>query len=410
MGDQLYYIYAHESGKSDSATIHVLVAGTSTDEFVAALSNQVIILTTEPNPTANFDSTDAWAQWMTNIDPKIVSGLSWDDQTNKNIQNFQFTFATPFSSTNVTFRSTTACINNAFGAPDTIGGSTQAKIPVPGIGEDGDILYCGLDTTNMTTLKSTVKDLFTYASLEDLADAVPAVLSGASVSLDPTKAFDQRNALWVRPSFGFETIVRFSFQLDDYKLLQDLIAQALPGLQLPTVSVVCKKSITQGQTASGTTAIESGSVVFYAAGSIKPPSGSDIGLSASVEFDDGMISLTFLFAGDDILDGILSWLGSLVSSDLGKTINGLLEKDDIFGATKLRRIRIALDASDSAKPTLSSFGVDIEIPANFGQGNTSQSVTFLLSYFYSKATGPLGSISGQFWPREFCLPNRQLGF
>ena len=395
-----YFIYASDAGKSEGEDVHVLLAGSDTDKFISSLPSNGIFLNSKPDASAIFDSTDLWAQWMNNFDANGQLSLAWDDQVSKNIQSFQYQF--PFSSAKVTFSSTAECINNAFGPLTTIGGPLQTKIPVPGIGTNGDILYYGLDTAGMSTLSSTVADLFTYANVADLIDLLPAALSGASVSLDPTKAFKQRDALWVRPSFGFQTTVRFSFQLDNYQLLQDLLTKALPGLALPTVSVVCKKVLTAGTTASGTATFTTGSVVFYANGNIHPPSGSNVELSASVELSGNEISLTFLITGNDALDGILSWLGNLISSDLGKSVQDLLGKDGVFGSANLRRVRLSLEAHDPANPALSSFGFDVEVPANFGQDDTNkQQVTFLLSYFYSKDTGPLGMLSGQFWPGKF---------
>ena len=402
----VYHIYASNSGQSEAADVHVLAAGSSTDKFIASLPNKGIILESEPNNTANLDSSDLWAQWMSNLDPKGKFTLTWDSQTDKSVQSFQFGFATPFSSTKLTFGSSIGCINNAFGAPATTGGSSQARIPVPGIGTDGDMLYCGLDTAGMDTLSSTVADLFTFVGITDLTDYLPATLSSAVTSFDPANAYQKRNALWIRPSFGFQTSIRLSFQLRDYTLLQDLLAQALPGLALPDVSVVCKKVLASGMIASGTSTVYTGSVVFYATGTIQPPSGSTVGLSASAEFGGNEISLIFLITGDKTLDGILSWLGGLISSDLGTSVNDLLNKEGVLGSPYLRRIRLTLNADNPASPTLSSFGFDVEIPANFGHDDTNdQEVTFLLSYFYSKDTGSLGMPSGQFWPGKLFIPH-----
>ena len=393
-----YHIYASDAGKREDPDVHVLDANSNIDIFVGSLPDKGITLKTEPSLSADFESSDTWAVWMTGLGTGLVASLSWDSPTGKTIQSFRFAFVTPLSKSPVVFSSDSGCINSSFGPP-LPAGSLPAKIPVPGINTSGDTLCGGLDLTAKPSLKGTVADVFSYAGIPVSAKSLPSALSKASVTLDGNNPDDKRNALWVRPSLGFQTTLRLAFTLDAYQNLEDLFTDALPGLTMPKVSVICKKTFTQGKTAAGTITVPTGSVVFSAtSGSVQAKGAPKANFSASVTFSTTRISFMFLF-GENSLSGVIAWLGELIGQqqELSSTINSLLEKDSIFGKTDLRCVRLSLNTTDPNKWKLSSFGFDIEVKANFG-GEANSTVTFLLSYFHSKTGGAFGMLSGNFWP------------
>ena len=242
-----------------------------------------------------------------------------------------------------------------------------------------------------------MKDLFAYVGLAQRAKSLPSVLFKASVTLDGTNSKDTRNTLWVQPSRDFQTTLRLAFTLDAYKALEDLFADALPGLTLPKVSVVCRKNFVQGETATGTNPVVSGSIVFWINdGSVQAKNGPKATFDAAVDFGSSLTSFTFLFRGDT-LTGVLAWLGELICQDLSSTVKDLLQKDSIFGEWSLRRVKLTLKINSQNKWSLFSFGIDVEVKAKFGS-DTGSVVTFLLSYFYSKTVGSLGTLTGKFWP------------
>ena len=393
-----YHIYASNAGKGEDSNVHILDKKSNIDNFVSSLPGKCIALKNEPNLSSDFDSSDAWAVWMAGLGTELVASLSWDSSTGKNIQSFRFAWVTPLSKSPVVFSSDSSCINSSFGPPIPAG-ALPAKIPKPGINAVGDTLYGGLDLTAKPSLKGTVADVFSYASIPVGAHSLPSTLSKAFVTLDGTNPDDKRNALWVRPSRGFQTTLRLAFTLDTYRNLEDLFTDALPGLTMPKVSVICKKTFTQGKTAKGTVTVPTGSVVFSATnGSVQAKGGQKATFSASINFSSTQISFTFLF-GDDSLSRVLAWLGGLIGQqqELSSTINNLLGKDSIFGKTNLRCVRLSLNTTDPKSWKLSSFGFDIEVKAKFG-GEANSTVTFLLSYFHSKELGSFGMLNGKFWP------------
>lgn len=399
--DKKYYVYSSKAGKNPGATVQVLTPDTNTDKFVSSLKDQVIILEATPNPVADFDASDEWSKWLTKFDPKGKFSLKVDDTATKNIQSFEFKFTSPWD---MTFSSSTAALNFSFGAPAELE-AEQARMPVPGLDQDGSMLYCGLDVSQTGVLTSTVKEIFEYAGLAAMVSFLPSSVSGLSITLDAPNASKQHNAMWFKPSFGSQTTVRLQFKVDVAQTLQDLLKDAIPGFKIQSADAICKKVLVKGETTTGPVGVEQGQVMFTVECSVKPKDSSAVNMIAGIEFQESAITLTFQLGSldsssaesSDPLSGILLWLGGLISDDLG-FIKDLLNKDSVFKHINLRRMTIGLDTSENTeKPTLSKFGIDIEVSATFGQGSDLKPVVFLVTYTWTSQGGKLGFIRGQLW-------------
>jgi hypothetical protein len=115
---------------------------------------------------------------------------------------------------------------------------------------------------------------------------------------------------------------------------------------------------------------------------VTPKKSDPVNTTAGVEFRESAIMLNFRLDSPDTLSGILVWLGGLISDDLAGFIQSILNKDGVFPKFSLRRMNIGLDTSETAeKPSLSSFAIDIEASANFGQGSDLKTAR-LSAYIY----------------------------
>lgn len=388
-----YHIYSSKAGKKPGASVHILSPDTSTDRFVSSLKNKVIILKTTPNPAAAFDSSDEWSKWLTKFYPKGKPkfSLRMDDARAK-IQSFEFNFTAPWD---MVFSSSSDALNFSFGAPAPVG-ANPARIPAPGLYREDSILVCGLDPSKTGVMKSTVGDLFDYVGLDR---TVLHKLAKLSVELVPTEANEKRNALWFNPPFDSQTTVRLQFKLTEAGKLQDVLAFALPGFAIQAADAICKKVLVAAETERGPKGVDTGRVMFEVKCSVTSKDDEPaINMIAGIEFQKSAITLTFQLDSPGVLSGIFRWLEGLIPDSLG-AVKGLLEKDGIFKNTNLRRITIVLDTAtnDSDKPKLSSFRIDIEVSATFGQGPDSKPALFLATYNWAKGGGKLGFIRGQFW-------------
>lgn len=384
-----YRIYSSDAGETTGEGVQILALQTSTDKFVSSLKNKVIILEAKPNPVANFDSSDEWSKWFKIFGPTAKLSLKVDDTTAMNIQAFEFEFSDPW---NIKFSSSTEALNFSFGPPAA--GADLARIPVPGISET--ILHCGLNPSENRVVKSSVQSLFQYVGLANRISFLPISLASSSVTLDGQSASKNYNALWFDPSFGSQTTVRLQFQLDVAKLLQDFLSSTLPGLEIQTTYVICKKVLVAAETESGPVGVDQGQVIFSVHCSVTPKDTPAVNMIVGIEFKESSITLTFKLDNQDSLSGILLWLGGLISEDLGP-VKDLLTKDSVVESFNLRRITIGLKtAGNVEKPSLSNFRLDIEVSANFGRGLEQKPVVFLLTYAWTNGN-KLGSIQGQLW-------------
>lgn len=387
-----YYIYSSDAGKTPGENVQILAPQTSTDKFVSSLKNKVIILEAKPNPVADFDSSDEWSKWFTKFAPTAKLSLKVDDTTALNIQAFECKVTDPW---NIKFSSSTDALNFSFGPPAA--GAGPARIPVPGLSRDGSMLYCGIDHSEIGVLKSTVKNLFEYVGLADRVSSLPSSLSGSSVTLDGQGASNNHNALWFNPSFSFQTTVRLQFQLDIATLLQDFLNSALPGLEIRTTYVICKKVVVPAEAESGPVSVDQGQVMFSVQCSLTTKGNPVVNMILGIEVKESLIKLTFKLGDQDSLWGILLWLGGLISEDLS-SVKDLFTKDKAFEGFNLRQMTIGLEtAENTEKPKLSNFKLVIEVSTNFGRGPDLKPVVFLVTYTWTKGGGKLGSIRGQLW-------------
>lgn len=385
-----YRIYSSNAGETPGEGVQILALQTNTDKFVSSLKNKVIILEAKPNPVANFDTSDEWLKWFTKFSPTGKLSLKVDDTTAMNIQAFEFEFSDPW---NIKFSSSIEALNFSFGAPAA--GADLARIPVPGI--SGAMLYCGLDPSENGVVKSSVQNLFQYVGLADSVSSLPLSLASSSVTLDVQSANKNYNALWFNPSFGLQTTVRLQFQLDVAKLLQDFLNTTLPGLEIQTTYVICKKVFVAAEAESGPVGVDQGQVIFSVQCSVTPNDTPEVNMIVGIEFKGSSITLTFLLDDEDSLLGILLWLGGLISEDLG-SVKDLLTKDSVVEGFNLRRMTIGLEIAGNAEKTiLSNFELDIEVSANAGRGPEQKPVVFLLTYAWTSGGDKLGSIQGQLW-------------
>ncbi|MCJ1345798.1 hypothetical protein MMC31_004007, partial [Peltigera leucophlebia] len=388
-----YYIYSSKAGKTAEESVQVLTPGTNIDNFVSSLKNQVIILEAAPNPIANFDSSDEWSKWLTKFNPTGKFSLKLDGTTAKNIQSFEFEFAAPW---NIKFSSSTEALNFSFGPPLETG-AEQARIPVPGISPAGSLLYCGLDLET-GVLDSTVKEIFEYVGLADRASSLPTSVSSLPVKLGGPNASKKHNALWFNPSLSSQTTVRLQFQLVKVDLFQDFLIPALPGLEIQTADVICKKVLLAAVADAGPVSVDDNRVMFSVQCSVTPKNNPAINMIAGIELQESAIKLTFELVSPNSLSGILLWLKDLIP-DEPIPVEDLINKgDDVFKDVNLRRMTIGLESGENAEgPKLSNFGIDIEISANFGQGSDLKPVVFLVTYAWNNRDHEVGSIRGQLW-------------
>jgi hypothetical protein len=373
----------------------VLQEGTGIDNFVSMLIDEVLILQsapTESNLSVEFDySSDQLATWMRLFDPKATFMLGFDNTTDKNITSFDFHLTTP-SKWDLTFSSSPTALLFAFG-------DEGAKVPVPGLMPDGNLLYFGLDKSRSKVATATVKDLFRFVGLPA---SPPSAIENWTTSLKPESAASKHNAMWLTPSNYYQTIVRLQFTLDDpsVAVLQTVISQALKSFTFNEVDIICKKVLTRAKSGGKYIAVSDGEVMIEANCSLKPKE-RELKITAGIVFYVGGYDLTLRFDDQDALGVILEWLAELAGQDF-KFIEALVddEKNSPFGKNIfLRRVKIGLDASiDGLKVAFRRFSLDIEVKASFGQNPV-----FLLSYHWEKKQGTLQSIKGSFWNSESSL-------
>ncbi|KYK58971.1 hypothetical protein DCS_00098 [Drechmeria coniospora] len=389
----LFYIYASSAGQSPGDNVHILSPDSATDKFVATLEGKVIILSGAPRPTSNLDDSDKTRQWFQQLDSHVEASLKTDSADV--VQSFQLIFQEPWQ---LTFSSASDVLLFTFGAPLTGNG---AKIPVPGIDVDGQMLTYGVDFLQSVEITdTTLRDLFTHADSAGMSEYVPSKLLDANVELKMPDPNDEpkRNALWFAPLPVKRVTVRLQFQMPSLGPLQDIL-NVLPGFTIKSADVVYRKEMLLARTESGEQADTRGDIVFSATCSVKGDAGPEVTMMAGVGFAPSSITLAFIFLSDDPIGGILIWLASLIGDSslesfvkdiLGKTENGV----KVLGDPNLRRMTITLDTKDT-NAKLSSVAFDVEITANFGQASSKP--VFLISYSWNSFSGGTGTLSGQLW-------------
>ncbi|RKK25000.1 hypothetical protein BFJ66_g15705 [Fusarium oxysporum f. sp. cepae] len=399
-----YSIYASSAGQSPGENIQVLASGSNLDKFVAGLnSSQVITLSSAPNPTANFNDSDETIKWFQNLDADASGSITVDGSATKSIESFQFSLSQPWP---LEFSSASDVLLFTFGSTGLLGGDeTGSRIEAPGIDSTGNMLICGLDFANMKDITGfTVKDVFKNANQEGMTDYIPLVILGLEVTLNkpPPDAEPKRNALWFVPSADKRLETRLQFQLSEFDDLQKLFSIALDGLVIESADVVYKSKMLLAVTENGEQPLFDGQVTFSIECSLNSAGGT-VSMLACVEFTATTIDFTFMFLSPDPLAGILSWLAGLADDEeVEMIVNEILGKEEggqkVLPAANLRRLRIGLDTrKDPQNPRLGSFSFDIEVSANFGRGESTDTPVFLVTYNWNRSSGTYGTLSGQLW-------------
>ncbi|XXG96345.1 histone H2A.Z [Hypoxylon texense] len=392
-GASKYYIYSSKSGKTSGTDTKILSGDDANlDNFLDLLPDQGIILSKLPSDkVANLDDSDKWKTWMTNWDASCTLSITVDDNTNMNIQSFEFHLTTPYD---LVFSSSAGALLFSFG-------TAADGISSPGIGGDGSPLYFGLDPGNSKAATPSIKDVFSFANLSSAAGRLPSSVAELTATFKPKDGSEKRNALWFTPDEQLETTMRLQFGINDAGKFQNILENKLPGLKFTSVNLICKKDTALADTDSGQKTITTSGIAFEINCSITPKDKSSIGMILALEVYEKELDLSFNVKdplSGDAFTGIVAWLLSLLPDGSGVSdIQKILEKDDIFkGYIHFRRLKVALTTKEDT-PKLSSVKVVIEVSGKFGHGDKIQRAPFLVTYSWDSDGGPLGAITGDFW-------------
>ncbi|KAH7006886.1 hypothetical protein EDB80DRAFT_842092 [Ilyonectria destructans] len=416
-GDK-YRFYSSKATHDGDDKFQTLDEGTNIDNFVIRLPKNRITLDSIPtglDEDIQVDEKDGLATWMTNLDGKGTLSLSLkpnpDPEKGMDIVAFNFHFESLW---NVTFSSSSGALQFSFGSylQDPLG---NFKVPVPGLEEDGDMLYFGLDPKKTPSdLNSTVKGLFdfsgTFATPPSLIADWKATLKlqspKSAEKSDDTGAGGKRNGLWISPSTALQTTVRLQFGLggEDATTFNNAIAGTLKNFKIDTLDVVCKKTLVLAETDAGNKAVTEGSVMFQAQCKIQPQGLPEVSVVASISFYAYSYSIVVQLNSKDAFQGILVWLTDLVPGLDLSFIRQFLVDSNIFKDHGVypRQITVNLDCDDKGKNTsLASFSFDIEVNAKFGEDPTTAgspaTPVFLITYAWMSGGPNWGSIQGQLW-------------
>ncbi|KAF4439608.1 putative transcriptional activator srcap-like protein [Fusarium austroafricanum] len=400
--DKKFYIYSQAAGKPPGTNVHTISGSEiNLEKFLGFLPDKGIVLAAKPDGTsAKFDDSDPWATWMTNWDEHSTLSIDVDDKDSLNIQSFNFEITAPWK---ITFSSSDPALSFAFGGDDFFTTST-AKVPKPGMTNDGTPLYFGLDPKRtLSDLKSTVGDLFKHAGLLSIAEVLPHALLDRGVSLKREDAGRERNAMWFRPENQFETIMRLRFTLDDNEELNGIFDKVLRGLEFTEAAMILTISKALCVTNKGHLPLSSGGIEFEINASIRAKD-RVAELLVGLEIFPTGYSLVFQFNSDsqddDPLTTIILWLLDLLPDPESlNNIKELLGKENFFTShIHLRQVRIDLDTSEG-EMQLESVCVDIEVSTDkFGVGNDqSKRIPFLVTYCWTRGIGSIGTLLGRLW-------------
>lgn len=398
-----YRIYSSDSGKSPGDHQTVLQKGrldslVSTFDFPSTSETKVIVLSTRPGPNqvTPFAANYGWSKWLQNFDSQGQFTVTFGEDL-QIIQDFKFRLKPAFSkSWSVEFSSDSTALEDAFG-------DEANQIAAPGVDKTKEILICALVKPD-SKLTATVEDLFFFAGLSG-----NPLVGGLGVTLDESNYKRNRNAMWFDPSYDLQTTIRLQFGLDNKDMLQRLIDEALTPqsnmqrrFQIEEVHVVCQKVLTEGQTSQGLEGIDNGDVSFSVACALVEGAKRSVTMKGGVKFSSSGITFTLTMTSANALQGVLLWLGEVISDTLqidsffgGKGKDGT---QSVFGYLNLRQITISLDTGENrSKPSLSSFRIDIEVPAHFGKDANGSQPVFMASYVWSQGMGNMGRINAQLW-------------
>jgi hypothetical protein len=420
-----FIIYSSVAKKGNTGSIKTLTANTNIDNFVRQLSTSSLVFPKAPNSssaeTISLDTSDITFKWLTLLDPNGTVSAGFHDATTQDIDNFQVHMAAPWD---LVFSSAATSLVTTFGSKGSEALAPVSKVPVPGLEDDGNLLYMGLDPTT-TPVTATVKEVFAFSGLDSppLSELAPWGLT-LRVSNDPAKPI--RNALWYSVLNYNQTILRLQFSLSDADraTFQSYIVQALPSIVFKRVDFICRRTIT-GTTASGITSASSNGEVLIEAECHLKPKDHDLKIRAGISIFHDSYSFTFQLdeqiKGHSALGDILAWLAECIgiqSNDFSFVTDMIMQQNGkSFGdALALRRIKISLGTEDGGKTTkLMSFRVDIQATATFGHENGSDGkprdvdpVVFLLTYSWERGGPTFGSVKGRLWNGKHSISSSPL--
>ncbi|KAF5025355.1 hypothetical protein F66182_2566 [Fusarium sp. NRRL 66182] len=394
-GDTKFYITSSKAGKSEGPDRHVISeSDVNIDTFLSFLPTQEIILSAKPTTgLSKIDDSDPWARWITRVGGEgSAISVGFDDAEKFKIQQLNVTIAQPWS---MHFSSSNSAISSSFGD------DLAAKIPTPGMREDGSPIYFGLDMDQeFVSIPSTVSQLFELAGMQKRASQIPKELLDQKVSLSKRNAAKKRNGLWFYPDQELQTTLRLCFALGDIDSIGSVLHKVLPDLKVDDAAVIVKKSIAS-ETSDGTSEVtETAHAAFEIQCSVTSGGSTALLMGSLVPVTNGYYLSIKLDTGDqqtaDPLGVVISWLvGFLPEGEDFQSVTEILFKKDFFKEhIHLRRIRV-----DVEKSQLRNVSIDIEIStSSFGQkpGEPSRA-TFLVSYTWARSLGTYGSLQGRFW-------------
>lgn len=415
-----FTVYSSVAKQGGTGVVKTLTSGTNIDNFVRQLSTSRLVFPRAPSSsspeTIPLDPSDITFKWLTLLDPNGTVSAGFHDAATQDIDNFQVHMTAPWD---MMFSSAPTFLVTAFGSVGSGPLGAASKIPVPGLKDNGNLLYMGLDPTTKSVTTS-VKEIFTFVGLSSppLSEFAPWGVT-LHLSADPEKPI--RNALWYSPLNYDQTIVRLQFSLvdPDRTTLQSYIAKALPSLEFRSVDFICRRVIT-GTTTDGEVSASARGEVLIQTECLLVPKGRDLQIKAGITISQDQYNLTFQLddqiKGHSALGDILAWLAECVgiqSDDFGFVTDTIMQQDGkSFGdAVTLRQIKMGLGTEDGGKtPKLVSFSVDIQAIATFGHGKGSDGqpkdadpIAFLLTYSWERGGPTFGSIHGRLWNGK-CLP------
>lgn len=119
-----------------------------------------------------------------------------------------------------------------------------------------------------------LKDLFAFVGLGTRQpNSLPFTLHPLTVTLDPSKVRGNRNFLWFEPAFDSRVVLRLQCKLNIISAVAKHIERVLPGFEINSADVICKKIVTAASTITAARVNES-SIIFGVDSSIAAHAGT----------------------------------------------------------------------------------------------------------------------------------------
>ncbi|KAH8702294.1 hypothetical protein BGW36DRAFT_424574 [Talaromyces proteolyticus] len=396
MSDQKYYIYSSDAGQSGGTNKLILKKDLPIDDFVSRLKNKVIILqeTPEADEYTPCDASDEWVKWVGNFgeNGQVSAMVDPELEPDEALQSFQFNVAGPGGQALV-FESSAEALESAFGS------EAAGLVDPPGaLVTSSVLLYSGLIEPS-SNLTAKVEDLFNYVGQEELLENLPSSLTALTATISSSTYEGRRNALWFNPELDSQTILRLQYQLDAKNAFEGLLQNQVPGLEFIEFAAICRKIMTEGQTADDElVGVDQGTVSLQATCTVSNTKmAAPLQMTMGIDFSES--GMTFILKpsqqSDGNLDDVLKWLEGVVASNL--PVRDFFGPGDTFQGLSLQQVVLSFNTTtDPASPRLASIRVDIEAAGNFGKVDDKMPV-FLMTYSWMRAIGGVGSVRGQLW-------------